>query len=229
MFGTVGDFSGFCAWNDKYDDHYSVYDYSEDFDSSIRTAEVFLDGGVGDFSIRGNSHDLFNAKARGRKAIFDVTTRTEDDHAVIEIDQTKTRFDLTEGGVNNKLDLKLNPNPEWELNLNIDAAKADFDLRELSVRRFTLKSGAAEVTARFGENQTNSNITIKLGAEALRLYFPEEAGIRLRGKMALILKDFDGLREISDDYYESDNLDTAEKFFDVEISGGISSLKLIRN
>lgn len=225
-FGIITNiFSNFEISEDRYNKLYETY--YENYDNSIKHAELNFQSGAGIFEIGGTTDKLIKGEGYGSWANYDFNTNKTDSTSYINFKIEKKHFNLINGKIRNHLKLFLNENPTWDLDLNFGAAKANFDLTNFKVRYIRLNTGAANINLRLGEKLDTTNVKIDMGAAKIRIYIPKTSGCKLEGDMVLMWRDLDGLIKKDSNYYETPNYDEAKKKINVTIHGGVSSLKII--
>lgn len=201
--------------------------YSEDYDSTIKYAEFNFNAGAGYFEISEPTEKLLNAENYGSWADYDFDVNKSDSISYIDIRLEKRTFNFPSGKNKNQLNIHLNENPIWDLDLNFGAAKSKFDLSYYKIRNLKLHTGASNVTMKFGNELDSTNVDIEMGAAKLQILIPKNTGCRLEGNMVLMSRDFDGLKKKNDNLYETDNFDKSKKKIFIRLNGGVSSFKII--
>lgn len=202
--------------------------YSEEYDNSIKYAELNFASGAGFFEINESTDKLIKGEGYGRWAEYDFNISNTDSVSYIDFKLEKNHFSFPDTKIRNHLKIYLNENPIWDLDLNFGAAKAKFDLTKFKVRNLRLRTGAANVNLKLGDKLELTNVNIDMGAAKIKIYIPKTSGCRLEGDMVLMTRDLDGLIKKDSDFYETINYKKAEKKVDIKINGGVSSFKIIR-
>ncbi len=202
--------------------------YSEDFNDSIKYAELEFNSGAGAFEITEPDEKLIYGESHGSWADYKLETSRNDSTCYIDFHLSNNTFNLPSGKIKNHLTIKLNEKPIWDMNFNFGAAKAKFDLSYYKVRNIQINTGASNVILKLGDKYDNTNVDIEMGASKIRIYVPENSGCRLEGDMVLMARDLDGLKKIDSELYETPNYEYAQKRVSMRINGGVSSFKIIR-
>ena len=207
-------------------DNYKTY--NETYDPAIKEAKFHFESGAGTFVIRNTTSDLIMAKTNGIDYDFYVNKYKSDQQENITLSGQEHHFRFRHGKLRNKVEVALNTNPIWDLNLEVGAASTDFDLHQYKTRRVDVSMGAASLKLRLGDNIDESHVNIEGGASSIEVYVPENAGCDIRTDISLSSKSFDGFNKMSDDHYQTSNFDSAKNKIYLSISTGVSSVKVVR-
>jgi hypothetical protein len=125
-------------------------------------------------------------------------------------------------------DISLNQKPEWDITLNSGACSADIDLSQNNVKDFTLNTGASDIKVKFGLQQDTSNVKIRAGASNIEIFIPKDTGIRLSMSGALSSNNFEEIGLVkSGDVYTSAGYSEKSQRIEIDISAGVSNIKII--
>ena len=202
--------------------------YNEDYDSSIKTADLEINSGAGLFIIRNSTDKLAEGKAKGSFAEYDFESWKDDNHASVRFNLHKRNMNFFRGRLKNQLEVALNQNPVWDIDFNIGASKSNFDLTEYKVRNVSLHTGAASGRLKLGDKFDSTNVDIEMGAASISVEVPKSSGCSITSDMALVSRDFPGFNKKYSGYYESENFDSARKKVFIRVQGGVASIKVIR-
>ena len=210
---------------DKSDNYHK---YTENYDRSIKEANFHFESGAGAFIIRDTTHDLFSSRTNGIDYDFMVHKDSDNKEADITLSAQETHLRFRHGKLRNKVEISLNENPVWDLDLNFGAASGDFDLHKYKTRKVDISMGAASLKLRLGDNVAESNVDIEGGASSIEVYVPENAGCDIHTDIALSSKSFSGFNKVGDDHYQTPNFDNSKNKIYLSVSTGVSSVKVIR-
>lgn len=220
--------------NDNNDEHWEgrtgKQSLSEPMEAAIKTATFNLDGGAAEFKIKGTSTDLVAAdtdldfgKVSLKKSVSgsnaDVNFSFKNKHNNIHFDG--------KNGIDNKIDLKLNPEPEWNMNFEFGAGKADFDLSDFKVKKLSLKTGVTSTDLKLGDKVDNSEITIESGLADVDVEIPASIGCRIKVDGGLNAKTFKDFVK-NGSFWESPGYEKATKKMQINFTGGLANLKVRR-
>lgn len=210
------------------EDFHQVQKFYEPFDEEIQFADLYLTAGIGICEISSSTRDLIRGIARGTNTDYYFDTEQAENKAKIVLDLNKEEFRIRGGGIESKLDVQLNEEPVWDLDLEIGAAKANFDLTDYKVRKINLKTGATETKIKIGDLYDETYIDVDMGAASLEIKIPREFGCKIDGEMALIKKDFKDFIEKDDDTYVTENYNNTNNKIMINVEGAIASLRVVR-
>ena len=210
------------------EDFHQVQKFYEPFDEEIQFADLYLNAGIGICEISSSTRDLIRGIARGTNTDYYFDTEQAENKAKIVLNMDKDEFRIRGGEIESKLDIQLNEEPVWDLDLEIGAAKANFDLTDYKVRKINLKTGATETKIKIGDLYDETYIDVDMGAASLEIKIPREFGCKIDGGMALIKKDFDDFIEKNDDSYVTENYNDTNNKIMINVEGAVASLRVIR-
>ncbi len=216
-------------WDNDHGRYHDVKYFTEPYMSEIEYAKLDLATGAGTFLIKNNTENLFEGMAKGNLTHkYSFSTDFQDDEAFIDLDLRKNNWHIFEERIRNKLGIKLNENPVWDLKLNIGAARADFDLSDFKVRSLELNTGATDTDIVIGDKYDFVEIDVEMGAASLVIDIPKESGCRIKGEMVLFSKSLEDFEKVNSDYYVTSNYESATNKIDIKIDGGVSQFSIRR-
>jgi len=119
---------------------------------------------------------------------------------------------------------------EVPLDLRIDtgAARARLDLTELNVRRLEVHTGASDTRVRLPRAAGATTVKAEAGAASLTFEVPSGVAARIRSRIGLGSSQIDETRfPRSGDGYESADYAGAENRVEIDVSGGVGSVKIV--
>lgn len=190
-----------------------------------------ISSGGTSFKLKGNSDSLFLARVSKRNNNFGLTKIASDStNTLIFKTQDKNKsnkWSNRNGG--NSVDLFLNTNPVWDMELRLGAGELDFDLTGYKIRTLNFDGGAASIDFKVGDLLPITDINIKTGVADVKISVPETSGCRIKSKTGLSSKDFKGFKLISDGVYETENYQSSTKKVFINFDGGLSSFEVTRH
>lgn len=207
---------------------HSVQKFLEPYDDGIQFADLYLKAGIGICEIRHSTRDLIRGIARGTHTDYYFDTEKGGNKANIVLNLEKENFRIRNGSVKTKLDLQLSDKPVWDLDLEIGAAKAYFDLTDYKIRKIRLKTGATDTKLKLGELYDETHVDVKMGAASLEIKIPREFGCKIDGEMTLIKKDLEDFIKKDDDFYMTKNYDSTNNKIIINVEGAVASLRVVR-
>jgi hypothetical protein len=114
-----------------------------------------------------------------------------------------------------------------DLRLEGGASRSRLDLRETKLRRIDLTTGASETTVTLPRSAGATEVRAQAGAASLTFLVPTGVAARIRTRVGLGSTQVDESRfPPSGDGYESTDYATAENRVDVDIQGGVGSVRI---
>ncbi len=115
-----------------------------------------------------------------------------------------------------------------DLRLDTGANRSMLDLRELRLRSLALKTGASETRVRLPRAAGVTAVRAESGVASLTLEVPAGVAARIRGRMALGTSQVDQalFPRVGDDY-ESPGFAAASNRIEIDIAGGVGSVRVI--
>jgi hypothetical protein len=145
----------------------------------------------------------------------------------VELEQD-TRYGMP--WVNRRSDWDVGLTAEVPLDLKVDAgaSRAVLDLRDLRVRQLDLQTGASETRILLPRAAGVTNVRAQAGAASLAIEVPTGVAARIRTRMALGSAQIDQARfPPSSGGYESPGYAEAPNRVDIDVQGGVGSLRII--
>jgi len=219
-------------WNDNNDrdnkDDVTTYNrvMSEDYDSLTKFAELKLNIGVGKFSIKDTTRLLIEVKHDNNNANYSMTAKAEDSLTIIDLSLEKG--DFNEGKMNNNVNMKLNPNPIWDLDLNVGAAEVDFDLSGFKTRNLKIQGGASDIDLKIGAALPLTDVKLEAGAASIILRIPESAGCEIISNTFMSSKDFKGFTKVANQKYQTPNFATSANKIMINLQAGVARVDVVR-
>ncbi len=220
-------------WNDRDNDNNDKDDVisynnvmSENYDSITRFAELNLNIGVGNFKIKDTTAKLIEVKHDNDKANYSMTAKVEDSLTIIDLALEKGEFN--NGNIRNDVQMKLNPNPIWDLDLNVGAATVDFDLSGFKTRNIKIQGGASELDIKLGAKLPLTDVKLEAGAASITIRVPESAGCEIISNTFMSSKDFKGFTKLGKQQYQTPNFATSTNKIKIDLQAGVASVDVVR-
>jgi hypothetical protein len=221
-------------WNDNKDrnnddeDTNTVYNnvMSEDYDSLTKFAELKLNIGVGKFTIKDTTNMLIEVKHDNDNANYSMTAKAEDSITIIDLSLEKGEFN--DGNVSNNVNMKLNPNPIWDLDLNVGAAEVKFDLSGFKTRNLKIQGGASDIDIKIGAALPLTDMKLEAGAASIMIRIPEGAGCEIISNTFMASKDFKGFTKVANQKYQTPNFASSTKKIMINLQAGVARVDVVR-
>ncbi len=202
--------------------------YTIPYEQGISRASLVYEGGAGTFEIQSGSQALFDAATRSSFGEYEFSVDSTGDGREIHLTFEGSHRGWHIGRMDNTATVMLHPDPAWDLDLNIGAARLDLDLSSLIVDRLKLENGASRTRVRLGERGKETSVDIQAGASSIRVEVPESAGCELQVDGALTSRRFPGFEKVGDGEYRTENFSSAERRISIAIRAGVSSIRVER-
>ncbi len=206
----------------------SITEYREAYDSSITNAILYLDGGVGNFRIASETDDLIYTVLESPGNNFDYSENQIDSVANITLKMKDFTLNLGEAKFKNKVDVALNREPFWDLDLSFGAASMLFDFSKYKVEDLNIDMGAAKLDVKLGSLVENLDFKLNAGASHIIIKVPEEVGCEISTDAVFSKKNIKGFEKIESDLYRTDNFESAGNKIYINIDCGVSSIDISR-
>ena len=208
---------------------YGVNDYSEPYDNNYAKATLNFNAGGGSFIAHDTTTELFFARAEGKKDNYSLSKSVSGNNVDLNFDMNQGHIRFFHfNKMRNRIDLKLNTEPLWDLNFDLGAASVDFDLSPYKTENISVDMGAASLKLKLGDRAEETRLTVDAGASSIEISVPEDAGCEIKADVSLSSKHFDGFKNIESDLFRTDNFENAKKKIYISIDSGISSIKVTR-
>jgi hypothetical protein len=202
--------------------------FTEAMHPGTDAAGFSFSAGVGTFMIAGGGERLMEARIDADPWTYNV----DRDSSGVR-DMVRLWMDHRDGmtwawNVRNTVEVDLNPAPAWDIDLETGGARLDADFRNLAVETLRVSTGASTTRVRLGGRAEECTVRVETGASSVRIEVPEWAGCDVRIDAALSWKRLPGFEARGDGWYETENFATAAKKIHLDISAGVSSIRVIR-
>ena len=199
---------------------------SEAYDSSINKALISFDAAAGNFTIEKPTNQLFEFSKYGSVGKYHYSIKEEDGEKKINIGLEGARIRRLK--LNNDVKIKLNPNPVWNLSVDVGAADVKLDLAQFKVNKVDIEGGAASIYVKLGTKLDQSELSINSGATSLEIHVPEAFACEVNTDMVLSSKNMPDFNKVADGTYVTDNFTDNTKNIVINIEAAVSSLTIIR-
>lgn len=227
-------FHNFRGWSDRDwedDEENTTYNYqpqnlSVPFDSLTGKGELSLDAAAGNFNLQGITSDFLSFSKSGDIGNYSLTTTSEGNKKMINLSLEKSgiRHSVNE----NKVEIRLNEKPSWNLNFDIGAAEILMDLRDYKIDTTSIDAGASSIDIKIGDKNPLTVMTFNAGASSIKVEIPKESGCQIKSESFMISKEFDGFTKKGDGIYQTDNFNTGKNKIMLTIKTAISKIEIVR-
>jgi len=209
--------------------------FNEPFVADAKIARLNISGGGTVYALSDTTNQLFNAETKEFRGRYVYSSKKEDSVYVLNFNMKGRHgfnldFDDKKNGYgkNNSVVFKLNPNPEWELDIKAGATKLDFDLSKFKVRSLKLSGGAADFEVKLGQPVKETNVNVSTGMSSTTISIPANSACRITSSTGLSSTNFDGFNKQGDGTYETAGFANATNKIFIKMSGGMADFKVKR-
>jgi len=204
--------------------------FSQDLDSTIKYATLNIEGGAIAYRIGKSTKKLFLAQTSSNSSNFSLSDRRKEDKVTLDFkmrNQKGIKFNRRD--IHNIAEINLSVHPIWEINLEIGAGTANFDLSDYKIKELNIDGGASGVQVRMGiPIEKETKINLEGGLASFELSIPKESACRIVSDSALSSGDFAGFIKQEDGSFTTENYNNSEKRFAIKIDSGLSSFNIKR-
>jgi hypothetical protein len=203
--------------------------YIENYKPGVQSAVLNINGGGASYNLNGVTNALFEASTREYNNQYVLKANTDSATETLDFDMNSEHHGVNfifGGKHSNTAELRLNTNPEWEINVNAGATKLDFDLSPYKVQKLSLEGGAGSFNIKMGMPLAETNVEISTGVSEVKLNLPKNAACQITTDTGLSSKTFTGFDTKDDNTYETPGFDKATNKMYIKLSGGISDFKV---
>lgn len=202
--------------------------FTQSYENQFDTAKFVIDGGAGVYSIKDTSSYLIEVKPNSKFDEFNLSSDTESKTVYLKLPSNLNINLLKKSSNSRKASIKLNSKPLWDFDFNIGAVKFDADFTAYKIKKMELNCGASEIVMKFGAKYDTTNISINAAASKIRIMIPKEIGAEISTTSGLSSHRFPDFSKFDDDVFRSKNYLSSSKKFFIQISSGITDIKIIR-
>jgi uncharacterized membrane protein len=198
----------------------------EAYDSTINEAELIFDAAAGNFRIGQSTEELFEFEREGNLGRYTYSIKDLGEKREIRIELEEGRIIKTD--LKNKVEMKLNPNPVWDIKVDVGAANIELDLSSFKIRKLDIDGGASYINIRLGTLQAESKIKINSGASSIDIKVPQEFACEVNTSTVLSSKDLKGFNRVGNGTYVTPDFSDKTKNIVIEVEAAVSSLNVER-
>ncbi len=213
--------------NENYGSDYTQDDriFREDYSPNIKTGQITISGGAGEFEVKSSTEKLMEAHVSQGNINY-VLKRTDTDSSVNLNFHAKHDKGIKLPKGNHETKIFLNNNPVWDVDVKVGAAEVNLDLSPFKIKNLTFSGGATDVEIKLGSLYNYQNVVVETGVSSVEIEVPKSVGCKIVNQSGLSSKTFQDFTEKGSGIYETNNYATAGKKIDILLKTGISDLKV---
>lgn len=198
----------------------------EAYDTSITEAYLTFDAAAGNFKINASTSDLFEFERDGNFGKYNYSIKELGPRRDIDIELEEGR--VISGDMRNKVAIKLNPEPVWELKVDVGAANVEMDLTPFKVGSIKIDGGASSINIVIGRLNPQCKLKINSGASSINIRVPEDFACEVNTSTVLSSKDLPGFNKVSNGTYVTPDFSSQSKNIIIDVDAAVSSLNIDR-
>ncbi len=202
------------------------YYFVAELPKGVKKGKLYIGLGAIDLETGEPTSKLFEFTAEDYPFPLTHNVIITDDAAKIKI---QNQGNVTVNGKHSgNAELNLNPDLDWNLEIETGASHMDLDLTPYKIRKLKMASGASEIEIYMGDKADTSKVEIAGGAMDLTVHVPEHVGVQVNLQNVLSSKSLEGFKKINKKLYRTEHFDQAEKKIYIEVISAVSALKIKR-
>lgn len=203
-------------------------EFTEPFAGTIRKASFSLEAAAGTFVVEDTTQQLVEASVHSSIGKYRLERSGEGEVVNVRLSREEKRVHLRSGRMKNRVEVKLNANPLWDMDFDVGAAQCDLDLTPYKTERVKIDAGAASVRLKLGTLAPDTRVDIDAGASSLKIAVPESAGCEIEVDAGLSSKSFPGFEKMKSGTYRTEDFEAAGHKIYISVDAGVSSIKVAR-
>lgn len=224
-------FRGFNNSDWDIDEDTTTYNYqpqnlSVPFDSLITKGVLQLDAAAGNFYLQGVTSDLLSFNKTGDIGNYSLTSTDDNGRKVVSLSLEKSG--IRHSVNDNKVEIKLNDRPSWNLDFDIGAAEITMDLRDYRIDTTTIDAGASAIDIKIGNKSPLTVMTFNAGASSIKVEVPKESACQIKSESFMISKEFEGFTKTGNGIYQTSNFSSAKNKVMLTIKTAVSKIEITR-
>ena len=205
---------------------FSEQNLSVPFDSLSTKGILSLDAAAGNFKMNGPTDEFMAFTKNGDIGNYELTTKdiTGGKKITLKLQEGTSRHSIRKNEVN----IRLNPKPAWNLDLNIGAAAADFDLSDYKIDTANFSAGASSMEVKLGDLNPKTVLEFNAGASSIHVRVPKTSGCQVTSESFLVSKSLDGFENKGNHIYQTPNFNNTKSKIYITIKTAVSSIEVER-
>ncbi len=200
----------------------------ETWDDTTSRAMLSFEAGAGTFRIVDTCRHLVQVDTRTSLGGYELTRDVEGGMPRVKIEPKDGNVTIDDGHFVNTVDLRLHPDPVWDLDFDIGAATADLDLRPFRTGRVDLDAGAASITLTLGDRNATTDLRVGAGASGITVRVPRAAACEVRLETGLTHTDLEGFTKSGDGIWRASGEGKSPQKITMRFETGVSSVNIQR-
>jgi len=206
--------------------------FSQPYNANVKTAELNISGGASDYTLNDTTNQLFAATTEQHiGGEYQFWHHNDGSNYVLNFEM-KSGHDIQWSGDHNKSNkavFKLNPNPVWDINLEMGAVSMNFDLSKFKIHQLKVDGAAGSFDIKLGEPLETTNIKLATGAASNDISIPKDAACRIESSTLLSSTNYEevGFQKVNGGY-ETPGFKSAKNKLFINMDGLAGSFDIHR-
>lgn len=203
--------------------------FTEPYEGNVRRAKLNISGGATVYTIDDTTSNLFDADVDHKWGNYSLQRTLQDSIQILDFKmRNKDKSWNMDSEDGNKVDIRLNSRPLWDISLETGAGKTEFDLTPFKVNSLRVKGGAASFELKLGEPETITEVSVETGVAEINIDVPSAVGCKIEVQSGLSSRNFNGFTQQADGSYTTSNYNSSLKKININLKGGLSDFDVDR-
>lgn len=204
-----------------------AHDFELELQPTLASARFELSFGAGNLELVSSTDKLITANANTNIGSYSFENKTDDQEALISMEQRGEFKSNNAKGLKNNLQVALNATIPWDLKIETGASKSKLDMSEHKIKSLTISGGAASFDIKLGNAEGEQLVQIEAGASSIKIAVPANINCVIETETGLTKRSFKGFTKAEDGKYYSENFDfDSPNFTRIKLEAGVSSIKV---
>jgi hypothetical protein len=200
--------------------------FYEPYNSEISEATLNIDAAIGKFKIMNESTYMMDFTRNGNVGFYVYSSTIYNKHQTMNLDIKKNFF--KHRNLINDVEIKLHPDPIWNLIIDSGVAEIDLDLRKFKTKNIEVDGRASAIYLKLGDKYDRMNIYLDSGVSSIEIFIPEESGCEIDTDTFLSAKSFNNFEKIKKGLYQTKDFEDAKNKIYINIDAAITNLNVVR-
>lgn len=196
------------------------------YKADIKHVQLNIHGGGSTYTLNDETSQLFEANVSHGHDRYSLLQHQDDSTCVLDFNM-KNHNQFHFGSEKNVAVFRLNPNPDWAIDVETGATQLDFDLSKFKVSELKLHGGAASFNVKMGQPLAITDIDISTGVSSVEVMIPHNAACSIESNSGLSSNNYPpNFITTDDNLHETPGYSAAKNKINIHIKGGLSDFKV---